>query len=62
MTRTKQAAASLVRSSAVEYLTLVAASGTVFADSELEEGAVLGTFRITASDAKPARRRLPGST
>ena len=91
MTRKKQnarPAASLVRSSAAEYLTFVAASGTagveavyadesvwlsqkmmaqlydvevptinyhlkkVFDDSELEEGAVLRNFRMTAADGK----------
>jgi hypothetical protein len=88
MTRKKPPAASLVRSSAAEYLTFVAASGTggveaiyadenvwlsqkmmaqlydvetptinyhlkrVFADSELEEGAVIRKFLITAADGK----------
>ena len=84
----KKAEVSLVRSSAAEYLTFVAASGqggveavyadenvwlsqkmmgvlyavethtinyhlkNVFADRELEEGAVIRNFRITASDGK----------
>jgi hypothetical protein len=84
----KKAEVSLVRSSAAEYLTVVAASGqggveavyadenvwlsqkmmgvlyavethtinyhlkNVFADRELEEGAVIRNFRITASDGK----------
>jgi hypothetical protein len=88
MTRKKPSAASLVRSSAAEYLTFVAASGTggveaiyadenvwlsqkmmaqlydvetptinyhlkrVFEDSELEEGAVIRKFLITAADGK----------
>jgi hypothetical protein len=88
MTRKKKLAASLVRSSAAEYLTFVAASGTggvealyadenvwlsqkmmaqlydvevptinyhlkkVFEDSELEEDAVVRSFRITAADGK----------
>ncbi len=88
MTRKKMPTASLVRSSAAEYLTFVAASGrggveavyadenvwlsqkmmeqlhdvdvrtvnyhlkTVFADSELEEDAVIQSFRITAADGK----------
>ncbi len=89
MTRKKQPPeVPLVRSSAAEYLTFVAASGTggveavyadenvwlsqkmmaqlydvevptihyhlkkVFEDSELEEGAVLRSFRITAADGK----------
>lgn len=88
MTRKKKPSASLVRSSAAEYLTFVAASGTggveavysdenvwlsqkmmaqlydvevptinyhlkkVFEDSELEEGAVIRSFLITASDGK----------
>ena len=88
MTRKKKPPASLTRSSAAEYLTFVAASGTVgvealyadenvwlsqkmmaqlydveiptinyhlkkvFDDSELEEGAVVRSFRITAADGK----------
>ena len=88
MTRKKKPAASLVRSSAAEYLTFVAASGKggvealyadenvwlsqkmmaqlydvevptinyhlkkVFESSELEEGAVVRNFRITAADGK----------
>ena len=88
MTRKKKPTTSLVRSSAAEYLTFVAASGaggveaiyadenvwlsqkmmaqlydvdvrtinyhlkTIFADSELEEGAVIQDFRITAADGK----------
>ncbi|HPA82360.1 MAG TPA: hypothetical protein PLS95_16190, partial [Thermoanaerobaculales bacterium] len=89
MTRkTKPPTVSLVRSSAAEYLTFVAAGGTggveaiyadenvwlsqkmmallydvevptinyhlkkVFEDSELEEGAVIRNFRITAADGK----------
>ena|GEM_PF-1570250 len=88
MTRRKKPTASLVRSSAAEYLTFVAAGGTdgveavyanenvwlsqkmmaqlydvevptinyhlkkVFEDSELEEGAVIRNFRITAADGK----------
>jgi hypothetical protein len=53
MTRKKKPTASLVRSSAAEYLAFVAASGTVFEDSELEEGAVLRSFRITVAGGKP---------
>jgi hypothetical protein len=88
MTRKKKPTASLVRSSAAEYLTFVAASGTggveavyadenvwlsqkmmaqlydvdvrtinyhlktIFTDSELEEDAVIQSFRITAADGK----------
>lgn len=88
MTRKKKPPAPLVRSSAAEYLTFVAASGTgdveavyadenvwlnqkmmaqlydvevptinyhlkkVFEDNELEEGAVIRNFRITATDGK----------
>jgi hypothetical protein len=88
MSRKKQPPASLVRSSAAEYLTFVAASGTggveaiyadenvwlsqkmmaqlydvdvrtinyhlktIFKDSELEQGAVIQRFRITAADGK----------
>ena len=88
MTRKRKPTTSLVRSSAAEYLTFVAASGTggveaiyadenvwlsqkmmaqlydvdvrtinyhlktIFADSELEEDAVIQSFRITAADAK----------
>jgi len=88
VTRKTPPTAALVRSSAAEYLTFVAASGTggveavcadenvwlsqkmmaqlydveaptinyhlkkVFEDSELEEGAVLRSFRITAADGK----------
>jgi len=88
VTREKKPTASLVRSSAAEYLTFVAASGTggveavyadenvwlsqkmmaqlydvevptinyhlkkVFEDSELEEDAVIRTFRMTAADGK----------
>ncbi|MBE7447449.1 MAG: virulence RhuM family protein [Kofleriaceae bacterium] len=88
MTRKTKPPASLVRSSAAEYLTFVAASGTggveaiyadenvwlsqkmmaqlydvdvrtinyhlktIFADSELEEDAVIQGFRITAADGK----------
>jgi hypothetical protein len=89
MTRKKKSlTASLVRSSAAEYLTFVAASGgggveavyadenvwlsqkmmaqlydvdvrtvnyhlkTIFADSELEEDAVIQNYRITATDGK----------
>lgn len=88
MTRRKKPTTSLVRSSAAEYLTFVAASGTggvealyadenvwlsqkmmaqlydvevptinyhlkkVFEDSELEEGAVVRNFRVTAADGK----------
>ena len=88
MTRKKQPPGSLIRSSAAEYLTFVAASGAggveaiyadenvwlsqkmmaqlydvdvrtvnyhlkkVFADSELEEEAVIQNFRMTASDGK----------
>ena len=67
MTRKKPNAlptASLVRSSAAEYLTFVAASGKggvevptinyhlkkVFEDSELEQDSVIRNFRITAAD------------
>jgi hypothetical protein len=88
VTRKKKPTTSLVRSSAAEYLTFVAASGsggveavyanenvwlsqkvmvqlydvdvrtinyhlkTIFTDSELEEDAVIQTFRITAADGK----------
>jgi hypothetical protein len=88
MTRKKKPTTSLVRSSAAEYLTFVAASGTggveavyadenvwlsqkmmaqlydvdvrtinyhlktIFTDSELEEDAVIRSFRITAADGK----------
>jgi hypothetical protein len=88
MTRKKKPTTSLVRSSAAEYLTSVAASGTggveaiyadenvwlsqkmmaqlydvdvrtinyhlktIFTDSELEEDAVIQSFRITAADGK----------
>ena len=88
MTRKTPPTASLVRSSAAEYLTFVAASGaggveavyadenvwlsqkmmaqlydvdvrtinyhlkTIFTDSELEEDAVIRSFRITAADGK----------
>jgi hypothetical protein len=46
--------AFLVRSSAAEYLTFVAAGGQggVEADSELEEEAVIRNLRITATDGK----------
>ena len=88
MTRKKKPTTSLVRSSAAEYLTFVAASGTggveavyadenvwlsqkmmaqlydvdvrtinyhlktIFTDSELEEAAIIQSFRITAADGK----------
>ena len=88
MTHKKKPTTSLVRSSAAEYLTFVAASGTggveavyadgnvwlsqkmmaqlydvdvrtinyhlktIFTDSELEEAAVIQSFRITAADGK----------
>ena len=94
MTRKKTPTASLVRSSAAEYLTFVAASGTggveavyadenvwlsqkmmaqlydvevrtinyhlkkVFEDSELEEDAVIRSFRITAADGVFSRRGI----
>jgi hypothetical protein len=57
---------SIVRSSAAEYLTFVAATGSggvealyadesiwlMFSDSELEKNAVIRNFRITAADGK----------
>ena len=95
VTRKKKPTTSLARSSAAEYLTFVAASGTggveavyadenvwlsqkmmaqlydvevptinyhlkkVFEDSELEEGSVIRTFRITAADGQ-LHLRTPG--
>jgi hypothetical protein len=46
MIRKKKPTTSLVRSSAAEYLTFVAASGTG-GDGELEEGSVIRRFRMT---------------
>jgi hypothetical protein len=48
-------ALSIIRSSAAEYLTFVAASGVggveaVYADAELSEEATIRNFRITATD------------
>ena len=39
---------NLIRSSSVEYLTFIAATG----DSELEKDSVVRNFRITAQDVK----------
>jgi hypothetical protein len=48
MTCKKKPSASLVRTSSAESLTFVAATGALFEDSALEEGAVLRNLRTTA--------------